>query len=41
LSFPGKRECKFHFLGITGIPGVDFYLTKLEKSHFLRNKMQY
>jgi hypothetical protein len=41
LSFPGKRECKFYFPGISGIPGIDFYLIKLEKGHFLRNIMQY
>jgi hypothetical protein len=35
MSFPGKRECKFYFPGIPGIPGMDFYLIKLEKGHFI------
>jgi hypothetical protein len=39
--FPGKQECKFYFPGIPGIPGIDLYLIKLQKGHFLRNKMQY
>jgi hypothetical protein len=35
---PGKRGMQILF---PGIPGIDFYLIKLEKGHFLRNKMQY
>jgi hypothetical protein len=38
LSFPGKRECKLYFPGISGIPGIEFYLIILEKGHFLRKK---
>jgi hypothetical protein len=41
LSFPGMRECKLYFPGIPVIPGIDFYLIKVEKGHILRNKMQY
>jgi hypothetical protein len=35
------RECKLYFPGIPVIPGIDFYLIKVEKGHILRNKMQY
>jgi hypothetical protein len=41
LSFPGKRESNCNFPGIPGIPGIDFYLIKLKKCSFLKNKMQY
>jgi hypothetical protein len=36
-----KRESNYHFPGIPGIPGIDFYFIKLKKGNFPKNKMQY
>jgi hypothetical protein len=41
LSFPGQQELRCNFPGIPGIPGIDFYLIKLKKCIFQKNKMQY
>jgi hypothetical protein len=36
---PGKAGMQIIFPG--NFPGIDFYLIKLDKGHFLTNKMQY
>jgi hypothetical protein len=36
FNFPGKRESKYHFLGVSGIPANRFYFINSEKRHKTR-----